>query len=213
MCYRKVIALHGENAHAYNWIARTLTELKDFEGAIKNLQKAISLAPKNPMYRFNLGLIYDMTNRWKDAQDTFDYLKQLGFSLGSVCYHLGRTYFRQEMYANAKLEFLEAKKAGIPRGLLSEYLAVSAGAVKDTEIAKEEFEYLLSVHPNSFVYNFDYARILDIEGKAENAKEYYVKALKSEEIKKYPPLSMWIPRRLYEIHKAKSKIIIPRIEI
>jgi tetratricopeptide (TPR) repeat protein len=144
---------------------------------------------------------------------TFEDLKQSGFNVGSVSYHLGKVYFKQEMYANAKLEFLEAKKAGIPRDLFSEFLAVSAGAVKDTNIAKEEFEYLLTVNPGSFVYNFDYARILDIEGERERAKEYYVKALTSKEIKKFPSLSTWIPRRLYEIDKAKSKIIIPRIGI
>jgi len=210
-CYRKLIALHGDNPHAYNWIARTLKELKDLDGTIRNLQKAIQLDPENPMYKFNLGLTYEMSNRLQEAQRIFENLKQNGFYSGSVCYHLGWIYFSQEMYANAKLAFLEAKKSGIPRELFSEYLAVSAAAVKETEIAKEEFEYLLSLKPDNYVYNFDYARLLDVEGLTGEAKPYYIKALTSTEIKKPPKLSLWIARRLYEIDRAKTRIIIPRI--
>jgi tetratricopeptide (TPR) repeat protein len=212
-CYRKFLVLHGENPHVYNWITRALTELKDFDGAIEALHKAIKLDLKNPRYKFNLGLIYEMRNRLREAQATFEELKQLDFDLGNVCYHLGKIYFWQQMYGSAKLEFLEAKRAGIPRELYGEFLAFSAGATKDTKVAKEEFEYLLTMNPDSFVYNFDYAKILDMEGKGEDAKAYYIKALKSKEIKKYPSLSMWIPRRLLDIEKSKSKIVIPRIRI
>jgi tetratricopeptide (TPR) repeat protein len=216
-CYRKFLVLHGENPHAYNWIARTLTELKDFDGAIENLQKAIELDLKNPRFKFNLGLIYEMRNRLKEAQAIFEELKQLDFDLGNVCLHLGKIYFWQQMYGSAKLEFLEAKMAGMPRELFSEFLAFSAGATagltKDTNVAKEEFKYLLSKDPENFIYNFNYARILDLEGNRELAKPHYIKALTLKEIKKYPSLSMWIPRRLYEIDMAKSKIIIPRSRI
>jgi tetratricopeptide (TPR) repeat protein len=216
-CYRRMIALHGGNPHFHNLIARTLTELKDFDGAIENLHKAIELDPKNPRYKFNLGLIYEMRNRLKEAQMTFGELKQLDFDLGNVCYHLGKIYFWQQMYGSAELEFLEAKKAGIPRELYSEFLALSAGATagltKDTNVAKDEFEYLLSKDPENFIYNFNYARILDLEGNRELAKPHYIKALKSEDIKKHPGLSLSIPRRLLDIEKSKSKIVIPRIGI
>lgn len=213
ICYRKVIALHGENPHTCIWIARTLAELDDFDGAIENLHKGIRLDPKNPRYKFNLGLMYEKTNRLQKAQITFFELKESGFDLGPVCYNLGNIYFRQQMYSSAKLEFLEAKKAGSPRDLYSELLAVSAAVSDNRDIAKEEFEYLVSVNPDNFVYNFNYARILDMEGEGETAKKYYVKALTSKEIKKYPRLSLWIPKRLYDIGGAKSKIIIPRIGI
>ena len=142
-CYRRLMQVHGENAHAHNLVARALTELRRPEKAVDHLKTAIELEPHDPRYKFNLGLLYEAMGQLSLAQETFEQLQRTNQLLPEVHYRLGRVYFLEEMHASAKTEFLKAKRCGLPVELYSDLLAISAAATNDIRVAKKEFSRLL----------------------------------------------------------------------
>src|SRR4051812_33877748 len=66
--YRKAIKVYPEGAGAHNNLACVLKELKQFPQAEKEAAFAIKLKPRRADYRYNMGLIEQRQDKWKEAE-------------------------------------------------------------------------------------------------------------------------------------------------
>jgi len=208
-CYKKLASLYPENVYVITSLVRTYALINDLSKALVYAKKACELEPDEPRWKFNIGVTFERMKRLEDAQKIFEELKHSRFEIGDVNYHLGKIYFKQEMMSNAALCFLEAKKYGVRRELLSRYLADSSLLSFRLEEAEEEYKFLLSKNPEDMLDNFHYANLLEAKGNIKEAKKYYEKALTNPDVKKYPGLSPEIRKRISLIDEKNRIIQLP----
>lgn len=69
--YHRIIALNSESAEADMLVGEALDEMKDTEGAIRELRAAVAVNPKEPNVHFGLGYLLWKKNNYTDAAPEF----------------------------------------------------------------------------------------------------------------------------------------------
>jgi tetratricopeptide (TPR) repeat protein len=89
----------GEIARlAYGKLGVIYTQRKDYDQAQKFLKLAISIAPKDPVNRYNLGIVYLNLNETEKAVEEFMQAEELGKSDVDLLENLGDAYFNMRKY-------------------------------------------------------------------------------------------------------------------
>jgi tetratricopeptide (TPR) repeat protein len=74
---REATANLGNSAQSWFVLSRAKAGLRQLDDAVYEARRAIELAPKNSMYHFNLGTIYEELGRWDEALNTYEHASQL----------------------------------------------------------------------------------------------------------------------------------------
>ena len=89
----------GEIARlAYGKLGVIYTQRKDYDQAQKFLKLAISIAPKDPVNRYNLGIVYLNLNETDRAIEEFLQAEELGKNDVDLLENLGDAYFNMRKY-------------------------------------------------------------------------------------------------------------------
>jgi adenylate cyclase len=109
-CEKKAIALDDSDSHAHAWLARTYTRLKEYDKAISEAEKAVSLDPSSA-YAYNaLGVVLEAAGRPEEAIPFFK--KSLRLSPlpidPSTLGRLGQAYRQLGQYEEAVATYKKA---------------------------------------------------------------------------------------------------------
>ncbi|MEW6087647.1 MAG: tetratricopeptide repeat protein [bacterium] len=121
--YNEILNVDPENKEAiegiidaYNRLAGSYMEKKNYSDAIKALKKLLNIKPENAEILFKLGMAYFSMpgNYWyKDAEDVFKKVVSIGSKdglIGESHFYLAQIYFAQKKNEDAKTEIESAIK-------------------------------------------------------------------------------------------------------
>lgn len=106
--FEQAIAEKQNLPAAYYSLAILQSRLKENDQAIENARRAIQLAPNNPNYEYNLGVLYQLRNAEGDegrAESLFKNILQKNERLVDVRFTLGLLYEKQRRTSDALSEY------------------------------------------------------------------------------------------------------------
>ncbi len=69
--YEKVLKQQPKHSDSWHLLGLVKAELGKIESGLKDIKRAIELAPQNPIFRINEGLLYRRCNRWEDEIQSY----------------------------------------------------------------------------------------------------------------------------------------------
>ncbi len=166
----------------------------DYERAIEQFDKAISLQPNSAKVYNLLGISYFQSKNYKLAENQFDRAVDLDPSYAQAYGNLGGTYYIEHQFEKAKDMFMKALSIS-PNLISANYslgtillaegnieegtLYLSKGIALDPEYLEKHKIFVATipsaVFDDSEIY-FTYARLFAAEGNVEKTLEYLKKA-------------------------------------
>jgi tetratricopeptide (TPR) repeat protein len=139
------------------------------KAAVKYLERAVYLDPKNPDYLYNLGVGYSSITQYANAAACFDEVSNIVSNNGAVWYNLGlaRLFLAQTNKAVKAFEKVEIDSPVAPRALY--YLALAAYNNHDDKTALSKLKMSLALSPDSIDAQYMKAVILGGQGKYNQA--------------------------------------------
>lgn len=180
-------ALHAKNikpylAESYEILGRINFQKNDFNGAIKNLKKAIEIDPSDISSITILGWIYGFhLNKPSEATYYFVRAKQIDPLNPTIIINLANFYGAVGNYANALIEFEEASKIDETYPDLWKFIGVLYDRQSNYPKAIEAYQKAILLNPT------DYESIENLVGIYFITKKFdEVKFLVDEQLKVYP---------------------------
>ena len=99
-----------KDEHSYNGIGASLRGKKDYEGAVKNWQMAVSLKPDLATAHYNLGAVYEVQNELDKAILAYEKAVKNDPRLGEANYRIGLILSKKKRFEEAKDQFKRALK-------------------------------------------------------------------------------------------------------
>ncbi|NVO03430.1 MAG: tetratricopeptide repeat protein [Bacteroidetes bacterium] len=171
------IALEPDAAHPYNYLATVDKYMKEYDKAIKNYQKAISLAPKWSYPYNNLGILYFDKKDYDKAIDNYNKAIVLNPDDEILYSNLGNAYYMKKDYPKAIENFNKAIKtkpnfAYAYNNLCNVYLELN-----DIEKAELNANKALEINPKyAFAYN-NLGNVYNLKKEYDKSIENYNKAI------------------------------------
>ncbi len=171
----------GEIARlAYGKLGVIYTQRKDYDQAQKYLKLAISIAPKDPVNRYNLGIVYLNLNETDRAIDEFLQAGELGQNDVDLLENLGDAYFKMRKYdrsLEAYNRILEINSRNIR--ILSRVAEIyyENGELDKAYDIYKKITVLEPVSENARIAYLNMGNILDDAQRYNEAIEAYEKAL------------------------------------
>lgn len=120
--YRKALANGLEHRDLHRNLAITLSDLWLFDDAIKELEKALELAPDDILLRVELGILYLVKNKFDLAEQELTAALSVDPTYTDAYYYLGEVFFQTGQYRLAWYAMETARKLGHPGRMLLEKL-------------------------------------------------------------------------------------------
>lgn len=171
----------GEIAHlAYSKLGVIYTQRKDFELAEKYLSLAVSIAPDDPVDRYNLGLIYLKTGKEQKALESFHKAEELGYKDSLLLENIGEAYFSLREYDRSIETYnkiLEINKRNIRVLSRMAEIYYKNGELEQAYRFYKKITVLEPVSENARVAYLNMGNILDEAQRYDEAIDAYKKAL------------------------------------
>jgi tetratricopeptide (TPR) repeat protein len=174
--YHHLIALNAESAEADMLVGEALDEMKDHEGAIRELRAAVAANPKEPNVHFGLGYLLWTKSQYPEAAQEFK------AELANDPHHLQAMLYlgdaemqmNQMTAAQSQLEGLEKIDSKIPMQHLD--LGIVYADTDRKNEARKEFETAIQLAPDNVNAHYRLARLYRSMGLSAQAKAEFDKA-------------------------------------
>ena len=188
--YHQFINKYPEVATSYFELSRILVSKKEFDEAIKNSRKAVSLDPDNVWYQLYLAEIEQLVGDIREAIVIYENLSKKDPDNMDYYYQLAALYLNSERYLEAiniydKIE----DKIGITEEISLQKERIFLG-LKKYDRAEQELENLVIAFPDESSYLSLLAEFYLANGKPEKALETYKKIAKVDSNNLYIHVSM-----------------------
>jgi len=174
--YKEILAINPESAEADMIAGEALDEKGDNAGAVQQFRAAVKANPKEPNVHFGLGYLLWTQKQYDEAVPEF--LAELANDPenGQAMIYLGDTYVQQGKFAEARelLGKVEGTQGQV--GLLHLDLGIVKMEGGDKEGAVAELNRAVTLDPDNVTAHFRLGRLLQAEGKKEEAKAEFAKA-------------------------------------
>jgi tetratricopeptide (TPR) repeat protein len=87
--YQQLLAVQADHAEAHHLLGVILGQQGDYAAAAHHIQRALTLAPYNPIYHNNLGEVWRRAQRLPEAAEAYRRAIQLQPGFAQAHYHLG----------------------------------------------------------------------------------------------------------------------------
>ncbi|HEY1580202.1 MAG TPA: tetratricopeptide repeat protein [Terracidiphilus sp.] len=174
--YHRLIALNAESAQADMLVGEALDEMKDSEGAIRELRAAVAENPKEPNVHFGLGYLLWTKSQYPDAAQEFKAeLANDPRHVQAMLYLAdAQMQMNQMEEAQARLEQIEKFDPKIAMQHLDLGIVYADGNRKQD--AKSEFETAVKLAPMNVNAHYRLARLYRSMGLTAQAKVEFDKA-------------------------------------
>jgi len=186
LCKRKV--QKNKDAQSNYELGVLYKENKDFENAVKSLQKAVELDSKHRLALFELGIINEQKKNYDDAIKY--YTESLRVKNDSEAYqNLGVCYMKKEDYKKAYSNFTKAMMLNPNKYTIYNNLGAVLEKVGNYDSAIQMLGIGVKLNPSNVIGFYNLGIALDKKGDLVSAIKIYEKAVelkhaKSDEIKK-----------------------------
>lgn len=178
--FREAVAINPDNSNAYNHLGNVLSQLNKLEEAEQCYLKVIEANPKLPQPFLNLGTIYGMHKQRKQALEYFglalERKPEWALPYEKVI-QLFMAYHDWMQALNVVQQALKVHPNHIP---FLELKASIYGNVKSYAQVAKVAKQILEIDSNHAEANFQYGVVLTDNGRQEEAKEYFQKALSAK---------------------------------
>jgi len=103
--YNKVLEINKLYLPSLTKLARTYINVYNLNAAAENIKTARSIDPENPEVLFTLAYLYDTHGKYYEALKHYHEALVNDFSQVDAVFEIGRKYFLNKEYENAKLQF------------------------------------------------------------------------------------------------------------
>ena len=188
--YRQFIDRYPQVATSYFELARILASKKQFDDAIKNSQKAVSLDPENIWYQLYLAELQQLLGNYKEAITLYENISKKDPDNMDYYYQLAALYLNAERYLEAISVYDKIEdKTGITEeiSLQKEKIFME---LKEYSRAEEELVALVTTYPEDSKYLSILAEFYLANGNPEKALETYKKIAEIDPDNPYIHMSM-----------------------
>ncbi len=174
--YHRLVALNAESAEADMLVGEALDEMKDPEGAIRELRAAVAANPKEPNVHFGLGYLLWTKGRDPEAAQEFEAEIANDPHHVQAMLYLADTKIRMNKMDDAKplLEQIQKTDPNIPMQHLD--LGIVYADEGRKQDARTEFETAVKIAPTNVNAHYRLARLYRSMGMASEAKVEFDKA-------------------------------------
>ena len=149
--------------------------------ALYYINRAVTLSPENLDFLRNKAIVLAMQGKRIKSNDILTGLRNRGYDDSGIALILGRNYYRERMFASAKIEYKKTKKSledeDTSLDVIGDELAYSAAFSQDSDIAYQEFKRLAEKEPDNLCYVANLANAAYNIHKTPEDKEYARKAI------------------------------------
>lgn len=196
--YNACISINPKCGVCYFELSEIHKIKREFQEAISDAEKAVSISPKNEWYKSNLALLYKETRNFAKAEDLYEDLVENHPKSSDYLLELAETMLYQDKVKEAiavydKLENLLGLNEEL--SIHKHRLYVQIG---DDENAVKEIQKLIDKFPNEIRNYGVLAEYYENKGEPEKALEYYNKILEME------PNNGEVHLSLYDYYKFHS---------
>ena len=174
--YHRLVALNAESAEADMLVGEALDEMKDHEGAIKELRAAVAANPKEPNVHFGLGYLLWTTGH--DPEAALEFEAEIANDPHHVqaMLYLADTKIRMNKMDDARplLEQIEKTDPDIAMQHLD--LGIVYADQGRKQDARTEFETAVKIAPTNVNAHYRLARLYRSMGMTAEAKVEFDKA-------------------------------------
>jgi len=155
--YKKALEINKLYLPALTKLARTYINIFNLEEAAENIKLAKSIDPENPDVLFTLGYLYDTHGKYYEALKHYHEALVNDFSQVDSVFEIGRKYFLNREYENAKLQF--NKVISVQPNYYDAYVfLIQISSILDHEYQfKRYIDELSKLFPNIAEINASYA--------------------------------------------------------
>jgi tetratricopeptide (TPR) repeat protein len=139
----KALAIYPSLPYAHNQLGLRDAALKDYDKALDEFSKALTLKPDYRLALDNTATVLSLQHRYNEAESAARHALEIEPAAPLSRYILGSTLVQQGKYSDEATELLEKVKSSFPRASL--FLASMAAHRQENTSAEEElWEYLQS---------------------------------------------------------------------
>lgn len=174
--YHRLVALNAESAEADMLVGEALDEMKDPEGAIRELRAAVAANPKEPNVHFGLGYLL-----WKKGQDP-EAAQEFEAEIANDPHHvqamlyLADTKIRMNKMDDAKPLLEQVQKMDPNIAMQHLDLGIVYADEGRKQDARAEFETAVKIAPANVNAHYRLARLYRSMGMTSEAKAEFDKA-------------------------------------
>lgn len=174
--YHRLIALNAESAEADMLVGEALDEMKDHEGAIRELRAAVAADPKEPNVHFGLGYLLWTQSQYSEAAQEFKAeLANDPHHLQAMLY-LGDAEMQMNQMNEAEVQLEELEKLAPNIAMQHLDLGIVYAETGRKDEARKEFETAIKLAPDNVSAHYRLARLYRSMGMPAQAKAEFDKA-------------------------------------
>ncbi len=171
--YRQFMDKYPQVATTYFELARILATKKQYDEAIKNSQKAVSLDPENIWYQLYLAELQQLTGNYKDAIILYENISKKDPDNMDYYYQLAALYLSSERFPEAVNVYNKIEdKIGITEKISMQKEQIFL-KLKEISKAEKELVALVNAYPKDTKYLSVLAEFYLANGKQDKALETY----------------------------------------
>lgn len=187
--FNKALKINPNSASTYHNRGNTFREMREFDQAIIDIKKALSIKEESSFYN-TLGCIYFETNNIEDAKVNFNTSIKLNNKNFEALINLGKLFLQNQDLDNAENLFLKSLALNKNDQKIYNDIAVIYLLKKEFKKAENILNIGINLFPNDFLINLTIGNLYSAESfekfNFEKAYNFYQKAIS---IKKYDPLT------------------------
>ncbi|MBL8392204.1 MAG: tetratricopeptide repeat protein [Candidatus Accumulibacter sp.] len=176
-CYQDVLRGQPERADAWHLLGAAASERGQLDTAIKQIERAIELAPKAANFHNSLGAVYQKQQRFAKAEAAFRRAAEVEPQLAQAHYNLGNTLAEQGRLADAEASHVRALE--IDPNSADGHYNLGCALQGQGRVAEAEARYrrALEINPDFAAAHCNLGNALKNQGKFVEAEACYRRAL------------------------------------
>jgi tetratricopeptide (TPR) repeat protein len=174
--YHRIIALNAESAEADMLVGEALDEMKDTEGAIRELRAAIAANPKEPNANFGLGYLLWTKGEYPEAARQFQAEIDNAPEHFQATLYLANSYIQMSKQDDAKPLLLKLVKVNPASSMAHLDLGMVYADEGQNQDALKEFQTAAKLAPNDVNAHWRLGRLYRSMGKKALAEAEFDKA-------------------------------------
>jgi tetratricopeptide (TPR) repeat protein len=174
--FHRIMALNAESAEAHMLMGEALDEMKDTNGAIRELRAAVAVNPAEPNVHFALGYLLWTQGHTEEAVHEFQAELSNIPGHNQAALYLADSYIQMNRYQDAK-PLLEALVKRSPTGSMGHRdLGIVYAEADRKEEALGEFKAAIKLKPDDVNAHWRLGRLYRSMGKTAEAKSEFEKS-------------------------------------